>query len=115
MLSLYDAQDTSYAKAAAWAKGKGIVSGISEAKFSPNGELTREQLVTILYNYAKATGKNVNVINGNVVKNFNDWDTTANYAKLSMKWASEQKILREKALVCLDLKIRLQKRKQLLF
>ena len=37
-----------YTDAVLWAAQKGIVNGISETEFAPSGDLTREQLATIL-------------------------------------------------------------------
>ena len=47
-----------YAAAIRWASAEGIVGGYGNGKFGPNDELTREQLVTILYRYAKYKGVN---------------------------------------------------------
>ncbi len=46
-----------YAEAIRWAASEHIVSGYSAAKFGPNDPVTREQLMTILYAYAKNQGK----------------------------------------------------------
>lgn len=87
------ATDSSYAKAVAWAKKMGIVSGTTATNFSPNDSITREQMVTILYNYAKATGKDVSNIEGMAIQNFDDWSKTSSYAHNPMRWAFNQKII----------------------
>ena len=46
-----------YTEPIRWAAANGIVSGYGKGKFGPNDELTREQLATILYRYAKTKGK----------------------------------------------------------
>lgn len=38
-----------YAQAIGWASSEGLVQGIGSGLFDPNGDITREQLVTILY------------------------------------------------------------------
>ena len=43
-----------YANGVAWAASNGVVTGVGDGKFAPNGALTREQLVTVLYRYSKA-------------------------------------------------------------
>ena len=48
-----------YTDAVLWAAQKGIVNGISETEFSPSGDLTREQLATVLYRYAESMGFDV--------------------------------------------------------
>ncbi len=45
-----------YAKAVTWAKEKGIASGTSADKFSPNTKLTREQLAAFYTRYADIYG-----------------------------------------------------------
>ncbi len=46
--------DVSYYKAVLWAYEKGITVGTSETTFDPNGYVTREQCVTLLYRMAGA-------------------------------------------------------------
>ena len=41
-----------YSDAVNWASDKSIVAGIGGGLFDPNGEITREQMVVMLYNYA---------------------------------------------------------------
>ena len=42
---------TENAGAVGWAYGKGITKGVSDTAFSPDGPLTREQFVTMLYRW----------------------------------------------------------------
>ncbi|MFA9423116.1 MAG: S-layer homology domain-containing protein, partial [Sedimentibacter sp.] len=46
-----------YQKAVAWATVNGIVTGVSETNFAPNDSITREQMATIIYRYAKYKNK----------------------------------------------------------
>lgn len=87
------ALDTSYSKAVTWAKSKGIVNGTTETTFSPNAAITREQMVTILYNYSKVMGKDVSNIEGMAIQNFEDWGKTSDYAKTPVRWAFNQRII----------------------
>jgi len=45
--------DQYYAKAVAWANANGVVKGITETEFSPDNNITREQMAAILHRYAK--------------------------------------------------------------
>lgn len=45
-----------YAPAVAWAASNAVVSGNGAGSFNPNGEITREQMAVILYNYAAFAG-----------------------------------------------------------
>ena len=42
-----------YSKAVIWAKDNGIVNGVTDTTFDPNGYLTREQLAAIFYRYGQ--------------------------------------------------------------
>ncbi|MBO6270279.1 MAG: S-layer homology domain-containing protein, partial [Clostridium sp.] len=46
-----------YTEAIRWAAENGIVEGYTKEKFGPTDDLTREQLATILYRYAKLKGQ----------------------------------------------------------
>ncbi len=48
-----DSADGWYTDAIAWAAGAGVVTGVSDTSFAPNDSITREQLATMLYRYAK--------------------------------------------------------------
>lgn len=74
-----------YAKAVRWASKNGVVNGYNNGTFGPNDNITREQLATILCNYAKYKGKNVNITAD--TSKFVDWHTTTGYARLAMNWA----------------------------
>ena len=43
-----------YTDAILWAAQNNIVNGVSDTEFAPGDDLTRQQLVTILYRYAEA-------------------------------------------------------------
>ncbi|MDR0425313.1 MAG: S-layer homology domain-containing protein [Clostridiales Family XIII bacterium] len=51
-----DAGDTWYTGYLAAAKQLGISNGIGDNYFAPENEITREEMVVLLYNYAKSTG-----------------------------------------------------------
>ena len=46
-----------YTDAVIWAAENKIVEGYGNGKFDPNGDITREQLATILYRYAQSKGQ----------------------------------------------------------
>lgn len=45
-----------YASAVKWAVDNGVASGVSRQLFAPNSPMSREQLVTMLFNYSKNKG-----------------------------------------------------------
>jgi hypothetical protein len=50
------AEDSWYARAVAWARENGIVSGVGDNRFAPEDSVTREQTAAILLNYAGFAG-----------------------------------------------------------
>ncbi len=74
-----------------WAGAKKIVSGYQDGRFGHSDNLTREQLVTILYNYAKYKG--MDVTKEDDLKAFADKDEIAAYALPAMKWAVKEGII----------------------
>ena len=46
-----------YTEAIRWAAANELVNGYGDGAFGPNDDLTREQLATILYRYAKMKGQ----------------------------------------------------------
>ncbi|MFD1179292.1 S-layer homology domain-containing protein [Paenibacillus puldeungensis] len=67
-----------------WATENGIVKGIGEG-FSPAASITREQLVVMMYRYAKNSGK-VAASSGNLLS-YSDARTVSSWALDAMKWA----------------------------
>ena len=76
-----------YANAVTWAKQNGIISGINENEFAPNDNITREQIATIMYRYAKykgfdvSGGENINILS------YDDVNDISEYAISSMQYA----------------------------
>ena len=86
-----DAQIGYYSDAVQWAQQKGIVTGISETEFAPNAPMTREQLATVLYRYAKYLGRDTSKaaeLNG-----FADRGEVSSYAREAMRWAVAEGLL----------------------
>ncbi len=68
-----------------WAVRNNYVAGMSPDSFKPNDNLTREQLVRILYNYAADNGKDMQ---GRADLNvFEDYYKISDWAKEEMSWA----------------------------
>ena len=80
-----------YSNAVAWAAQKGIVNGVSETEFSPSGDLTREQLATILYRYAESMGYDVSAQAD--LSGFPDAGDIQSYATQALSWAVAEGLL----------------------
>ena len=74
-----------YYDAVRWAAKDKIVSGYNSGKFGPNDNITREQLATILCNYAKYKKQNVNLSTD--TSKYKDWYKVTGYARPAMSWA----------------------------
>ena len=80
-----------YTDAVLWAAQKGIVNGISETEFAPAGDLTREQLATILYRYAQDQGYDVSASAD--LSGFPDAGDIQAYATQALSWAVAEGLL----------------------
>ena len=76
-----------YANPISWAKQNGIVNGVDENDFAPDAEISRQQLVTILYRFAKLMGKDVSVGEDTNILSYDDVNQVAEYAIPAMQWA----------------------------
>lgn len=79
--------DRYYAQAVAWASEHQLVKGIGNGKFNPNGAVTREQLATILFTYAKYKGYDVSIGENTNILSYADAFTISSYAFPAMQWA----------------------------
>lgn len=82
-----------YANPIAWATSKGYVNGYSTTTFGPNDRISREQLLTILYRYASAQGRPVDVGSQAVLSTFGDASAVSSYAIKAMTWACNAGII----------------------
>lgn len=78
--------DTWFSDAVAWASSQGIVDGYDDDLFGPYNSLTREQLATILYRYAKWSGRSTYAPT-DALAGFADAAEVSAYALDAMRWA----------------------------
>lgn len=81
-----------YAAPVEWAAENGIISGIGGGKFAPNGNVTREQMAVILYNYASFAGCDLTTRPG-LLEQFPDGGKVSRYAKYAVEWVLTHKLL----------------------
>jgi len=77
--------DAWYTDAIIWAEENDIVNGYGDGTFGPEDEITREQMVKILYNYAEYKEYDVTIRKS--LNSFSDGDKVSDWAKKEMKWA----------------------------
>lgn len=71
----------------AWAYKNGYINGVSDNEFNPNGNITREQVMTILYRYAGSPQTT------ETLEKFKDKENISSFALSAMSWAVENKII----------------------
>ena len=76
-----------YTNAVIWAAENGIIKGVNTTTFAPNDQITREQIATILFRYAKAEK-----VEGKLA-GFPDAEKVSDYAADAMAWAVEQGLI----------------------
>lgn len=81
------ASGTWYKDAVDWAQATGVVTGTGNG-FEPNRDITREQLVTMLYRYAQLIGADDGTSTS--IAAFADSGSVSGYAQDAMKWAVAQ-------------------------
>ena len=84
MSGFTDLKEDWYRDAVEWAAESGVVMGTGNGTFSPDGLLTREQICTMMYRYAKYKGETV-LDNGRTA--FADSDKISPWAKDAVNWA----------------------------
>ncbi|MGI6679866.1 MAG: S-layer homology domain-containing protein [Dehalobacterium sp.] len=83
--------DAWYTNAVNWANGQSIVKGMGGGLFGTNDNVTREQLATILNNYAQYKGRDVNkTANLNA---FSDASRISVWAQAAMQWANAEELI----------------------
>ena len=87
-----DAQGQYYTNPVGWAKANGIVSGVSETRFAPNSNITRQDAMAIFYRYCvKYLG-----LDGSSTQElgrFMDSEQVSDYARDAICWAVDNGIM----------------------
>lgn len=82
-----------YEKAVNWAAANGIVTGYSESTFAPEDPITRQQMATVLWRYAKYAGLDV-TSNGTTLPDFTDRNEIESWAGEAISWAYSRGIMK---------------------
>lgn len=80
-----------YAEAANWAASVGVVNGYEDGTFRPDAPITREQMASILMNYAVYKGEDTSArvdLNG-----YADANAVSSWAEESVQWAVAEGII----------------------
>jgi len=82
-----------YEKAITWASENNIVNGVGDNKFAPNENVTKEQMITMLYNYATYKKYDVSIGEDTNILSYSDIFDLAEYAYSPMQWACGAQII----------------------
>lgn len=82
-----------YSAAVKWAVNNGVTNGVSATAFAPEKSISRQEMMTMLWRYAK------NVENRDVSASvdpgtFTDGDTVASWAEAAMSWALAEELVK---------------------
>ena len=80
-----------YTDAVAWAAANGIVGGVGNGRFDPEGNITREQMATILHRYADKKG--LDTSKRDDLSGFPDGGNVQSWAKDAMQWVVAEGII----------------------
>lgn len=82
-----------------WAYENELIKGTSDEEFTPNGNITREQIAAIIFRYA---GLEEEPSGGKSLEGFADSDKVSKFAKEAMEWAYGNGIINGKTATTLD-------------
>ncbi len=74
-----------FANSVTWAANMGIFNGFDDGTFRPNENVTREQLVAVMCNYARYSGCDMSTTAS--LSSFSDASSVSSWAVYSMEWA----------------------------
>jgi len=89
-----------YTGAIAWATKSGLLYGVGDGKFAPNGVLTREQTATLLLRYAER--KKYDTEPRADITGYKDYGKIGSYAKDAFAWANAKGIIKGVSATSLD-------------
>ena len=82
---------TFYSLPVTWASDKGIITGYLNGIFGPTNRMTREELATMIYRYAKSKG--IDVSEKAELDKFPDYGSVTDFAQEAVSWAVEKGII----------------------
>ena len=81
-----------YGSSVAWAADSGIIAGYGDGRFGPNDNVTREQMVAILYQYTQFRKYDM-TMKSTSLEQFPDYASVSNYAMIPMLWAASNGVI----------------------
>lgn len=85
------AEDKWYSDAISWAATNGIVNGISETRFAPDSDISREQTALVICRFAKIQGYDVD--DKADISAFTDTENVSDWALEAIRWANKAELV----------------------
>ena len=82
-----------YGRAVTWARATSVVSGYPNNTFAPNAPVSREELVTMMRNYAIKIAHANPTSSSSKAESMPDWNSVSAFARPAFAWAIEEGIL----------------------
>lgn len=86
-------EDAWYADAVAWCSENNIMKGYGGGMFGPDDSITREQLVSVMYSFAKYKNFGNMETNGIELLDYKDYADISGYAGGPMQWALKNNLI----------------------
>jgi hypothetical protein len=80
-----------YTTSVLWAKQKGVINGYMDGTFKPLRNVTREEMATMIYNFAKYKGLDVKASKD--ITGYTDYKQISTYARVTLQWAVEKGLM----------------------
>lgn len=86
-------KETWYTEAVRWAASTGVVNGYTSEQFAPGDVITREQLASIMWRYAKNENVDVSVGENTNILSYEDVFLASDYAIPALQWSCGSGVL----------------------
>ncbi len=80
-----------YTTSVLWAKQTGVINGYTNGTFKPLRNVSREEMATMIYNFARYKGLDMSASKD--ITYFSDYSQITPYARVTLQWAVEKELM----------------------
>ena len=80
-----------YTTSVLWAKQAGVINGYTDGTFKPLRNVSREEMATMIYNFARYKGLDMSASKD--ITYFDDYSQITPYARVTLQWAVEKGLM----------------------
>ncbi len=80
-----------YTTSVLWAKQTGVINGYKDGTFKPTRNVSREEMATMIYNFARYKGLDMSASKD--ITYFDDYNKITPYARVTLQWAVEKGLM----------------------